>query len=83
MSSIKDMVRIVPFIKHGIAFLSLHVKLDVQINACVEEEGVLFTCHYHRLTCHWRLFVGSFHVKSAKSYCFSHVNGKGVQVCKK
>ncbi|PKU34007.1 voltage-dependent anion-selective channel protein hypothetical protein [Limosa lapponica baueri] len=31
---------------------------------------------------HWRLPVGCFDVKSVKSYCFSHINVRGVQVCK-
>ena len=83
------MVRIVPFIKHSVCGAAMNClfepvcKIECS-NACVsgEGEGMLFLYHYCQLADHWRLFVGCSGVKAVKYYCFSHINVRGVQVCK-
>lgn len=83
------MVRIVPSINHGDCGAAINClfkplyKIECS-NASVsgKGEGVLSLYCYRQLTDHWRLFVGCFDVKSLKSYCFSHINVRGVHVCR-
>lgn len=82
------MVRIVPFIKHGVCGAAMNClfkpacKIECS-NACVLGEGGRCVGFISLLSTNRSLeaFLSCFDVKSVKYYCFSRINVRGVQVC--
>lgn len=80
------MVRIVPFIKHGVcgAAMNCLFKPACKIECLCFGGGGRCVGFISLLSTNRSLeaFLSCFDVKSVKYYCFSRINVRGVQVCK-